>query len=684
MTVATVFDLASVSKVVATTTMAMILYERGLIDLEAPVASIVPEFSGTDARRGEVTVRMLLAHSSGLPAYEKLFLKAKTRDELLAAAFATPLTADPGARAEYSDIGFIILAIALERIADESLDRFCQREIFGPLGMAHTAFNPPAAWRASIPPTADDRSFRNRIIQGEVQDENASVLGGVAGHAGLFATAEDLATFAHVLLQGGAPLVRPETLALFTRRETAPAGTSRALGWDTPSSPSQSGKYFSARSFGHLGYTGTSLWIDPERGLSITLLTNRTWPDCDNKAIKDVRPAFHDAVVEALERKALKRRSSTPQEDLSHLTTEQTNRASTDLDLKSALEVVRVINAEDGKVVAAVQRALPQIARGVGLIANALQRGGRLIYVGAGTSGRIAALDAAECPPTFDVDPRTVQFIMAGGPAALAAALEANEDSRELGKREMAKRKPGRNDVVVGIAASGRTPFTIAAIEYARSKGAQTISVTCNRNTPLQKAAQLGIVTEVGPEVISGSTRMKAGTAQKMVLNMLSSGAMTRLGYVYGNLMVHVTPRNSKLAARSVSILQQAAGVGAEIAAKALQVAGNSVPVALVMLQAEVDRREAERALEGGRRACAAGDRGGAQFVGFRSAGVSPASRGHPALGGGGGTPPRQPPGRRRYQTRRGRVARDHMITLTTGRVLRSNGLPYTLLRHRH
>ena len=302
-TVATVFDLASVSKVVATTTMAMILYERGLIDLEAPVASIVPEFAGTDTRRGEVTVRMLLAHSSGLPAYEKLFLKATTRDELLAAAFATPLTADPGTRAEYSDIGFIILAIALERVADESLDRFCQREIFGPLGMVHTAFNPPAAWRASIPPTADDHTFRKRIIQGEVQDENASVLGGVAGHAGLFATAEDLATFAHVLLQGGAPLVRPETLALFTRRETSPAGTSRALGWDTPSSPSQSGKYFSARSFGHLGYTGTSLWIDPERQLSVTLLTNRTWPDCDNKAIKDVRPAFHDAVVEALERK---------------------------------------------------------------------------------------------------------------------------------------------------------------------------------------------------------------------------------------------------------------------------------------------------------------------------------------------------------------------------------------------
>lgn len=302
-TAATVFDLASVSKVVATSTMAMILYERGLIDLEAPAASIVPEFAGTDTRRGEVTVRMLLAHSSGLPAYEKLFLKTSTRDELLAAAFATSLATDPGTTAKYSDIGFIILAVALERVADEGLDGFCQREIFGPLGMTRTTYNPPAAWRASIPPTADDRDFRKRIIQGEVQDENASVLGGVAGHAGLFATAEDLATFAHVLLQGGRPLVRPETLALFTRRETLPAGTSRALGWDTPSSPSQSGKYFSAGSFGHLGYTGTSLWIDPERQLSITLLTNRTWPDCGNKAIKDVRPAFHDAIVEALEKK---------------------------------------------------------------------------------------------------------------------------------------------------------------------------------------------------------------------------------------------------------------------------------------------------------------------------------------------------------------------------------------------
>jgi CubicO group peptidase (beta-lactamase class C family) len=277
--------------------------------LETPVTAIVPEFAeglgdelgDHNARRHDVTVRMLLAHSSGLPAYEKLFLRAKTREELLHAAFTMPLTAAPGSRVEYSDIGFIVLGMALERLADESLDLFCQREIFGPLGMTHTTFNPAVALKDSIPPTVDDRSFRHRTIQGEVHDENASVLRGIAGHAGLFSTAEDLAIFAHAMLNGGHPILRPDTVTPFSRRESLPEGTSRALGWDTPSMPSQSGKHFTAGSFGHLGYTGTSLWIDPERQLSITLLTNRTWPDCQNQAIKEVRPALHDAVVEALE-----------------------------------------------------------------------------------------------------------------------------------------------------------------------------------------------------------------------------------------------------------------------------------------------------------------------------------------------------------------------------------------------
>ena len=339
-TTSTLFDLASLTKVVATTPMAMILYDRGLLDLDAPVAAIVPEFT-TDAkkdpRRHKVTLRMLLSHSSGLPAYEKLFLNFRTRDELLHASFTTPLTADPATRAEYSDIGFIILGIALERLAGEPLDRFCRREIFAPLAMTNTAFNPSADLRGQIPPTADERkeeddaeecgagtparemptlkelpsvshepshsprsTFRQKIIQGEVQDENASILGGVAAHAGLFSTAYDLAQYAHAMLGGAYPILRPQTIALFTRRESAPPGTSRALGWDTPSVPSQSGKYFSPQSYGHLGYTGTSLWIDPIQQLSITLLTNRTWPDSSNHAIKIVRPNFHDAIIEAL------------------------------------------------------------------------------------------------------------------------------------------------------------------------------------------------------------------------------------------------------------------------------------------------------------------------------------------------------------------------------------------------
>jgi len=304
----TLFDLASLTKVVATTAMAMTLYDRGLLDLEASVTAIVPEFAGNDGHRREITLRMLLAHSSGLPAYEKLFQRAKTREDLLHAAFTTPLATVPGTRAEYSDIGFIILGIALERLAAENnefLDAFCQREVFGPLGMTRTTFNPPRAWKNTIPPTADesklnDHAFRHCIIQGEVQDENATVLGGVAGHAGLFSTAEDLAIFAHAMLNGGHPILRPDTIELFSRRESAPEGTSRALGWDTPSPPSQSGKYFSRGSFGHLGYTGTSLWMDPGRQLSIALVTNRTWPDAQNQAIKQVRPAFHDAVAEAL------------------------------------------------------------------------------------------------------------------------------------------------------------------------------------------------------------------------------------------------------------------------------------------------------------------------------------------------------------------------------------------------
>jgi len=289
--------------------------------------------------------------------------------------------------------------------------------------------------------------------------------------------------------------------------------------------------------------------------------------------------------------------------ELRRLGTEKTNSASADFDRKSALEIARIINAEDARVAAAVKRSLRQIAQAIDMIAMSLSQGGRLIYVGTGTSGRIAALDAVECPPTFDVDPRMVQFIIAGGPKALAAAVEADEDSRELGRQAIAKKKPAKKDVVVGIAASGRTPFTIAAIEYARAHGARTVAVVCNPNSPLGKAAHVDIVAEVGAEVVAGSTRMKAGTAQKMILNMLSTGAMTRLGHVYSNLMVNVRPKNEKLVERGVGILQKAAGVSRAEARKLLVAAKGRVPVALVMSKAHVSRARAAGALKisGGR-----------------------------------------------------------------------------------
>ncbi|MGH9513351.1 MAG: N-acetylmuramic acid 6-phosphate etherase [Terriglobales bacterium] len=282
---------------------------------------------------------------------------------------------------------------------------------------------------------------------------------------------------------------------------------------------------------------------------------------------------------------------------LSDLATEQSNPASADFDRKSSLQIARIMNSEDSKVAAAVRRSLPQIANAIDWIAQSLGKGGRLIYVGTGTSGRIAALDAAECPPTFNTDPKTVQFVIAGGLRALGSAVESNEDSAALGEREIAKKNPGRNDIVVGVAASGRTPFTIGAVRYARRKGAKTIAVVCNRHSLLERAAHIAIVVETGPEVISGSTRMKAGTAQKMVLNMLTTGALTRIGYVYGNLMVHVGPKNHKLATRAVTILERAAGISQERAKKILKASHGSLPAALVSVQAGVGAREAENAL---------------------------------------------------------------------------------------
>lgn len=282
---------------------------------------------------------------------------------------------------------------------------------------------------------------------------------------------------------------------------------------------------------------------------------------------------------------------------LQYLTTESPNDASQGFDKKSALEIARIINHEDSKVAAAVKKALPEIAMVIDSVARSLRDGGRLIYIGAGSSGRIAALDACECPSYFSTSPQSVQYIMAGGPKALASAVEVNEDSEELGQRDIARRRPTRKDMVIGLSSSGRTPYVVAAVGYARARGAKTACITCNHGTPLSGAAEITIVAEVGPEVISGSTRQKAATAQKMITNMITTGAMTRLGYVYENLMVNVHMQNSKLVERGISTLMRACSIDRELAVETIKSAGRSVPVALVMLKAKVDKPEAVRRL---------------------------------------------------------------------------------------
>ena len=284
-------------------------------------------------------------------------------------------------------------------------------------------------------------------------------------------------------------------------------------------------------------------------------------------------------------------------DNIHRLGTEQQNTASVDLDTKSALEIATIMNTEDAKVPQAISAALPQIAKVIDLVAEAIGKKGRLIYVGAGTSGRLGALDASECPPTFNTDPKTVRYVIAGGEKALGNAVEANEDSPELGRKDIAKLKPGKKDIVVGIAASGRTPYTIAACEYAKKRGAKTACVLCNVGSPLAKAVDVPIEINVGPEVIAGSTRLKAGTAQKLVLNMITTGAMTRLGYVYGNLMVNVHLKNEKLVERGIGIVMKATGATREEAVEVLKKAKNRANVAIVMIEAGASAKDAEKRL---------------------------------------------------------------------------------------
>jgi CubicO group peptidase (beta-lactamase class C family) len=310
----TVFDVASLTKVVATTAAAMLLYQRGQLDLDTPLGELLPSFVMGRASRDlarHVSLRHLLAHNSGLPGYVDFFHTAATPNALLRACLELHLEAEPSVRTEYSDPGFILLGKALEVITREHLAAWVGREVFLPLGMDDTYFCPFSTARQSIPPTEEDTMLRHRRIQGEVQDENAWLLGGAGGHAGLFSNVSNLLRFAREILdaeaepesQHGKPcLFDKATVQLFSQRQ-GPEGSSRALGWDTPSENSSSGRHFSARSIGHLGFTGCSLWIDLDAGVAVVLLTNRTWPDrstASAQLIRQVRPAFHDAVRESL------------------------------------------------------------------------------------------------------------------------------------------------------------------------------------------------------------------------------------------------------------------------------------------------------------------------------------------------------------------------------------------------
>jgi N-acetylmuramic acid 6-phosphate etherase len=282
---------------------------------------------------------------------------------------------------------------------------------------------------------------------------------------------------------------------------------------------------------------------------------------------------------------------------LEHLLTEQPNPASEGIDAQPTGEILRIMNQEDSTVAEAVAQELPSITHAVDGIVETLTGGGRLFYIGAGTSGRLGVLDAVECPPTFGVPPEMVRGIVAGGDAALARATETTEDDPAIGVRDLLENGFSAGDVLVGIAASGRTPYVLGAIAQANSMGASTIGISCTPNSELAQAVKLPITLLVGPEVVAGSTRMKAGTATKMVLNMLTTASFIRLGYVFGNLMVNVQPKNSKLADRARRIVAQAAGVSEERAREILAAGGDSVRTAIVMARAGIDKVSAEQRL---------------------------------------------------------------------------------------
>lgn len=282
---------------------------------------------------------------------------------------------------------------------------------------------------------------------------------------------------------------------------------------------------------------------------------------------------------------------------LSKLTTESRNQNTLDIDKVSTIEMVKKINNEDKKVAEAVEKEIPQIAKSIDGIVDRIHKGGRLIYMGAGTSGRLGILDASECPPTYGVSEELVQGLIAGGHEAIFRAKEGAEDSKELAVNDLKEKNLNSNDIVVGLAASGRTPYVIGGLEYANEIGALTISITCNKDSEVSKTSKIAISPVVGAEVVTGSTRLKAGTAQKLVLNMLSTGTMIKLGKVYGNLMVDVRATNEKLVERAKRIVCEATNVSTEEATKYLEETKFDVKLAIFMILSGLNKEKAEEKL---------------------------------------------------------------------------------------
>jgi CubicO group peptidase (beta-lactamase class C family) len=298
----TIYDLASLTKVIATTTAVMICLDRNLLNLDDEVAKYIPEFAQNGKEK--ITIRNLLLHNSGLPAYKKFYTEYNKADQVLKDIYSTILEYPVGTKTVYSDLGFVVLGKIVEKVSHEKLDKFCEKEIFKPLQMNNTFFNPPDSVKYRIAPTEFDHYWRYRLLKGEVHDETASLLNGVAGNAGLFSDLPDIRNFLLMITQEGKfkgkQIIKPETIALFTKRQSDES--TRALGWDTKSKKNSSaGDYFSDNSFGHLGFTGCSIWVDPTKNLFVVFLSNRVYPSRTNTKIFEVRPALHNAIVNAFE-----------------------------------------------------------------------------------------------------------------------------------------------------------------------------------------------------------------------------------------------------------------------------------------------------------------------------------------------------------------------------------------------